>query len=183
LDAVGQLYLAGVLGEDGRMDAKHRRVRQGEKYLEFVLVGNKEKKDVSQAIVITQADVREIQLAKAAIRTGIQALLEANGQTEDKIGKVIIAGAFGTYIDVDNAMAIGMLPSLPEERFEQVGNAAGTGARLALISAAKRAAAQKIITNVHYVELAGVPAFNKTFMQASYLGRYRLKDGGRKALG
>jgi uncharacterized 2Fe-2S/4Fe-4S cluster protein (DUF4445 family) len=183
LDAVGQLYLAGVLGEDGRMDSKHKRVRHGDQYLEFVLVGDKEKKDVSQTIVITQADVREIQLAKAAIRTGIQALLEANGQTEDRIGKVIIAGAFGTYIDVTNAMAIGMLPSLPAERFEQVGNAAGTGARLALISRTKRAAAEKIIADVHYVELAGVPGFNKTFMQASYLGRYRLKDGGRKALG
>jgi len=115
--------------------------------------------------------------------TGIQALLEANGQTEGKIGRVIIAGAFGTYIDVANAMAIGMLPSLPPERFQQVGNAAGTGARLALISAARRAAAARIITRVHYIELASVPGFNKTFMQASYLGRYRLKDGGRKAIG
>jgi uncharacterized 2Fe-2S/4Fe-4S cluster protein (DUF4445 family) len=183
LDAVGQLYLAGVLGENGRMDAKNSRVRPSDKYLEFVLVGEKEKKDVPRAIVITQADVREIQLAKAAIRTGIQALLEANGQTEEKIGKVIIAGAFGTYIDVANAMAIGMLPTLPPERFVQVGNAAGTGARLALISAAKRAAAARIITKVHYIELASVPGFNKTFMQASYLGRYRLKDGGRKAIG
>jgi uncharacterized 2Fe-2S/4Fe-4S cluster protein (DUF4445 family) len=183
LDTVAQLYLNRVLEEGGRMDEKNKRVRRGEKYLEFVLVGGKERQDVTRDIVITQADVREIQLAKAAIRTGIQALLEANGYDEEKIEKVIIAGAFGTYIDVASAIAIGMLPALPLERFQQVGNAAGTGARLALISRAKRAAAQKIISKVHYIELASVPGFNKIFMQASYLGKYRLKEGKRKAIG
>jgi uncharacterized 2Fe-2S/4Fe-4S cluster protein (DUF4445 family) len=164
------------------MDPKHKRVRRGDKHLEFVLVGNKEKKDVTRDIVITQADVREIQLAKAAIRTGIQALLEANGYEEDKIGRVIIAGAFGTYIDVASAIAIGMLPSLPLERFQQVGNAAGTGARLALISRAKRAAARKIVSRINYIELADVPGFNKTFIQASYLGQYRLKEAKREEI-
>jgi len=183
LDTVAQLYLAGALGEGGKMDEKNRRVRRGERHLEFVLVGNKEKKDVKKDIVITQQDVREIQLAKAAIRTGIQALLEANGYGEEKIKRVIIAGAFGTYIDVANAMAIGILPTLPPERFQQVGNAAGTGARLALISRAKRAAAQKIVSGVKYIELASVPDFSKTFMQASYLGRYRLKQGKREKIG
>jgi uncharacterized 2Fe-2S/4Fe-4S cluster protein (DUF4445 family) len=179
---VAQLYLAGVLGEGGQMNEKHRRVRRGDKYLEFVLVGEKERKDVHRAIVITQQDVREIQLAKAAIRTGIQALLEANAYEEEKIKKVIIAGAFGTYIDVASAIAIGMLPALPLERFQQVGNAAGTGARLALISRTKRAAAQKIVSGINYIELASVPGFNKTFMQASYLGRFRLKEGKRKGI-
>lgn len=183
LDAIAQLYLAGVLGEGGNMDARHKRVRPSDKYLEFVLVDKQEKKDVKRAIVATQADVREIQLAKAAIRTGIQALLEANGYQEEKIKKVIIAGAFGTYIDVASAITIGMLPSLPPERFQQVGNAAGTGARLALISRAKRAAARKIVSKVRYIELAGVPGFNKTFMQASYLGKYRLIEGRRQKIG
>ncbi len=183
LDTVAQLYLAGVLEEGGKMDEKHQRVRHGDKHLEFVIVDAKEKKDVKRAIVITQQDVREIQLAKAAIRTGIQALLEANGYGEERIEKVIIAGAFGTYIDVTNAMAIGMLPVLPPERFQQVGNAAGTGARLALISKAKRAAAQKIVSGVKYIELAGIPGFNQTFMQASYLGKFRLKEGKRQKIG
>jgi uncharacterized 2Fe-2S/4Fe-4S cluster protein (DUF4445 family) len=183
LDTVAQLYLAGVLGEGGKMDEKNRRVRRGQNQLEFVLVGNKEKKGVKRAIVITQQDVREIQLAKAAIRTGIQALLEANGYGEDKIKKVIIAGAFGTYIDVQSAIAIGMLPSLPLERFQQVGNAAGTGARLALVSRTKRASAQKTVSGVKYIELASVPGFNKTFMQASYLGKYRLKQAKREKIG
>jgi len=182
LDAMAQLYLAGVLGEGGKMDEKSPRVRPGDKHLEFVLVGEKEKKGVRRAIVITQQDVRELQLAKAAIRTGIQVLLEANGYGDEKIQKVIIAGAFGSYIDVANAIAIGMLPALPLGRFQQVGNAAGTGARLALISRSKRAAAQKIVSGIKYIELASVPGFNKTFMQASYLGRFRLKEGKRKGV-
>ena len=182
LDTVAQLYLNGVLGEGGKMDEKSKRVRRGDRHLEFVLVSGKGRKGVTRDIVITQSDVREIQLAKAAIRTGIQMLLEANGYGEEKIQKVIIAGAFGTYIDVASAIAIGMLPALPLERFQQVGNAAGTGARLALISRAKRAAAQKIVSGVNYVELASVPGFNQTFMQASYLGRYRLKEGKRQEI-
>jgi uncharacterized 2Fe-2S/4Fe-4S cluster protein (DUF4445 family) len=181
LDAMAQLYLAGLLNEGGRMAKKHPRVRSENEHLEFVLVSEKER-GVRRAIVITQQDVRELQLAKAAIRTGIQVLLETQGRREEEIQKVIIAGAFGTYIDIPNAMAIGMLPSLPLERFQQVGNAAGTGARLALISLSKRGEAQKIVSGVRYIELASVPSFNETFIQASYLGKYRLKQGKREEI-
>jgi len=76
-----------------------------------------------------------------------------------------------------------MLPSLPLDRFQQVGNAAGTGARLALISLSKRGEAQKIVSGVRYIELASVPSFNKTFIQASYLGRFRLRQGKREEIG
>jgi len=181
LDAMAQLYLAGVLDKGGKMAQNHPRVRSNDKQLEFVLVSEKER-DGRQAIVITQQDVRELQLAKAAIRTGIQVLLEADGHGEEEIHKVIIAGAFGSYIDVANAIAIGMLPSLPLDRFRQVGNAAGTGARLALISSSKRGDAQNIASGVRYIELASVPSFNQTFVQASYLGRYRLVQGKREEI-
>lgn len=178
LDAMAQLYLAGLLDEGGRMKQDHPRVRSENGRLEFVLASEKEK-GARRDIVITQQDVRELQLAKAAIRTGIQMLLEKHGNEEEEIQKVIIAGAFGSYIDVDNAIVIGMLPALPPERFQQVGNAAGTGARLALISLSKRAEAQKTASKISYIELANVPGFNQTFVQASYLGRYRLKEGKR----
>jgi uncharacterized 2Fe-2S/4Fe-4S cluster protein (DUF4445 family) len=181
LDAMAQLYLAGVLDKDGKMARNHPRVRSEDEHLEFVLVSEKEP-DARRAIVITQQDVRELQLAKAAIRTGIQMLLEASGHGEEEIQKMVIAGAFGTYIDVASAIAIGMLPSLPLDRFQQVGNAAGTGARLALISLSKRGEAQKIASRVHYIELANVPGFNQTFIQASYLGRFRLRQGKREAV-
>ena len=75
---------------------------------------------------------------------------------------MIIAGAFGTYIDVSSAITIGMLPPVPLERFRQVGNAAGTGARMALLSTRKRDEAQAIAARANYIELAGTPDFAQT---------------------
>jgi uncharacterized 2Fe-2S/4Fe-4S cluster protein (DUF4445 family) len=89
--------------------------------------------------------------------------------TEDDIAQVIIAGAFGTFIDVQSAITIGMLPALPLERFKQVGNAAGTGARLALISKSQRMRAQQIAHQDGYIELAAVSNFNRKFAEATYL--------------
>ena len=108
--------------------------------------------------------------------------MEANSCSEEDIAKVVIAGAFGTYIDISSAIAIGMLPSLPLERFRQVGNAAGMGAKLALVSLSKRAEAQRLAQKVRYLELANAPGFNQTFVQASYLGRYRMAKGQRKEI-
>jgi len=72
------------------------------------------------AIVVTQEDIRHLQLAKAAIRTGIQILLDVNDKSENEIDNVIIAGAFGSYIDLSSAITIGMLPTLPLSRYRQV---------------------------------------------------------------
>jgi uncharacterized 2Fe-2S/4Fe-4S cluster protein (DUF4445 family) len=168
LDCLAQLYLAGVVDRRGRL-GDHPRVRDCEGVREFVLVGEAEQ-DGHTAITITQKDVRELQLAKGAMRTGIQVLLEAQGRSEQDIQQVIIAGAFGTYIDVTSAVAIGMLPPLPLDRFRQVGNAAGAGARLALISRSKRAEAQALARRVGYIELATFPRFAHIFAQAMYLG-------------
>jgi uncharacterized 2Fe-2S/4Fe-4S cluster protein (DUF4445 family) len=181
LDALAQLYLAKVIDEGGRIIGNHPRVRTYKGQREFVLV-SEEERGGHPAIVITQHDVRELQLAKAAIRTGIQVLLEANGCSEDEIKQVIIAGAFGTYIDVASAVAIGMLLSLPLNRFRQAGNAAGMGAKLALISLSQRAEAQAIASRVNYIELASAPNFEPTFIQASYLGRYRIIDSRREEI-
>ena len=158
LDALAQLYLAGIVDESGKFVGDHPRlIRQGEKP-EFVLV-SQEERDGRPAISITQHDLRELQLAKAAIRAGIQVLLEANDCAEDEIKQVIIAGAFGTYIDVASAITVGMLPALPLSRFQQVGNAAGIGAKLALLSLDKRAEALAIASRVRYLELATTPDF------------------------
>jgi uncharacterized 2Fe-2S/4Fe-4S cluster protein (DUF4445 family) len=108
--------------------------------------------------------------------------LDTEGCAETEIKKIVIAGAFGTYIDVASAIAIGMLPSLPFERFQQVGNAAGIGARLALVSARQRAESQSIASKVRYVELAGVPDFMHAFIQASNLGRFSIVNGKREEI-
>ena len=181
LDAMAQLYLAKIVNEGGRIMESQPRVRSYKGQREFVLVGKEERKG-KPAITITQHDLRELQLAKAAIRTGIQVLLDTTGCSEDDIDQVIIAGAFGTYIDVGSAVAIGMLPALPLNHFRQVGNAAGMGARLALISLKCRGRAQAIASRVSYIELASSPRFQPTFMQASYLGKYRIINGKRETM-
>jgi len=170
VDAMAQLYLAGVLDKGGRMHTNHPRVCQTNGKPYFVIVSQEERNGRSP-IVITQHDVREVQKGKAAIRAGIRVLLEAKGLSEDDINQVIIAGAFGNYIDVASAITIGLFPSLPVDRFQQVGNAAGMGAKLALISASQRSKAQSIASSANYVELAGSSNFMPTFIQATYLGR------------
>ena len=181
IDAVAQLYLAGAIGKGGRMIDSHPRVRTRNKQREFVLVGAVEE-DGHPGITITQKDVRELQLAKAAIRAGIQVLLELSDRSEEQIDQVVIAGAFGTYIDVSNAIVIGMLPSIPLDRFQQVGNAAGMGSKMALISLSERSQAEDLASLVNYVELASTPNFAQTFTQASYIGRYRIKHGEREEI-
>ena len=175
LDALAQLYQANIIDNSGRIIDSHPRVRVHKGQREFVLV-SEEERNGKPAITITQHDVRELQLAKAAIRTGIQILLDISLCSEDDIKQVIIAGAFGSYINIDSAVAIGMMPSLPLNRFQQVGNAAGMGARLALISIRSRAKAQAIASRVKYVELASSPEFNKVFVQANYLGPYQITN-------
>jgi uncharacterized 2Fe-2S/4Fe-4S cluster protein (DUF4445 family) len=164
LDAVAQLRLNNVLDRNGRMH-EHARVLAGRDGKEFVLV----ERPGQEPVTVSQKDVRELQLAKAAIRLGIQALTMAQGIDEQDIKHIIIAGAFGTFIDVASAITIGMLPPLPLERFEQVGNAAGTGARLALVSLSQRAEARALAARDGYIELAAVPDFNRKFAEATYL--------------
>jgi uncharacterized 2Fe-2S/4Fe-4S cluster protein (DUF4445 family) len=164
LDVVAQLRLNNVLDKNGKMGT-HPLIRNQNGGAEFILA----ERDGQEPIILSQKDVRELQLAKAAIRLGIQALVQAEGITESDIEQVIIAGAFGTFISVESAITIGMLPPLPLERFKQVGNAAGTGARLALISRSQRAEAEKIAQQDGYIELASVPNFNRKFAEATYL--------------
>ena len=168
LDAMAQLHAAGVVDGSGRMLDSHPRVRTDQGYREFVLVQEGES-GAPMTVVLTQRDIRELQLAKAAIQTGIQVLLATNGRKEQELDQVIIAGAFGTYIDVASAVAIGMMPSLPLERFKQVGNAAGMGARMALVSSSQRMKAQIMASRVKYVELGSASQFSETFLKACSL--------------
>ncbi|NLT66902.1 MAG: DUF4445 domain-containing protein [Acidobacteria bacterium] len=165
LDGIAQMLNSGVIDASGRMQ-DHPLVRKRNGRREFVLAQRPGESDIT----ISQKDVRELQAAKAAIRLGIQALIDDAGITENDIDRVIIAGAFGTFIDVQSAIEIGMLPALPLERFQQVGNAAGTGARMALISKEMRRAALEIAERDGYVELACIPDFNERFAAASNLG-------------
>jgi uncharacterized 2Fe-2S/4Fe-4S cluster protein (DUF4445 family) len=171
LDAVAQLRLAGVLNEAGRMalDAHpHVIERNGDR--EFVLV-EAPTDGSGRGVSISQHDVREVQLAKASIQTGIDLLLAEHGILLDQIERFIIAGAFGAYIDMPNAVAIGMFPDLPVERFRQVGNAAGVGAKLAVLSTAMRTHARALRRRISYLELATHPRFARSFALSCRLRR------------
>jgi uncharacterized 2Fe-2S/4Fe-4S cluster protein (DUF4445 family) len=174
IDAVAHLYSAGIVDASGRMQ-QHPSVRLVEGQREFVLV-SEEERGVAPAITITQHDVREIQLAKAAIRTGIQVLLQAKGMAETDVEQVILAGAFGTYLDLASAVTVGMLPPLPLDRFQQVGNAAGAGARMALVSMAQRREVEDLARRIEYIELATVPRFMQIFARATQIGPVKWSD-------
>jgi len=164
LDAVAQLYLAGVLTAGGRMLKDHPRIRLTNGQPAFVLANEQE--TGGAPVVFTQQDVRAVQLAKGAIRAGISILLEEAALEAGEIGQFVIAGAFGAYIDLESAIAIGMLPALPLERFAQVGNAASIGAKLALVSYPHRATAQSIAASSRYLELSSSSRFNNVFVRS-----------------
>ncbi|MEJ2287930.1 MAG: ASKHA domain-containing protein [Deinococcales bacterium] len=166
LDAVAQMLRAHILEPTGALrDGSHPRVRVTENGPEMVLA-RKGERDAPRDVAITRSDVNQLQLAKAAIRAGTQVLLERAGLAEDQIERVIVAGAFGTYLDVGSAIAIGMFPPVASARFQQVGNAAGMGARLCLLSEPHREAAQRVAAAVSYVELAGNPDFTDAYTSA-----------------
>ena len=117
-------------------------------------------KDIS----INQKDIVEIQLAKGAMRTGIEILLENAGIIFSDIDGIIIAGAFGSYIDPKNVVNIGMFPKVSLEKISQVGNAAGVGARMMLLSRIERERSEKIASDTNYLELTVFPSFTDHFV-------------------
>jgi uncharacterized 2Fe-2S/4Fe-4S cluster protein (DUF4445 family) len=116
-------------------------------------------------LLVTRKDVHEIQLAKSAIRAGLEILLEEAGLTYDDLDEFIVAGAFGTYLDLRSAVRTGMFPPLPLELFRQVGNAAGVGAKLMLASVKKRQEVEMLASQIEYIELTSRPAFTSQFME------------------
>ena len=167
IDAVAELFRTNIINSRGQL-MKGPGVRHRGKEKEFILVPGAESVS-GEDITITQKDIHAIQLAKAAVRTGIEALLNKANITSDEIDEVIITGGFGTYIDPASAMAIGMFPPLQREKFKQVGNAAGIGARRVLMSKSQRSIAEQISSRVTYVELMQHPGFSKTFARAMYI--------------
>jgi uncharacterized 2Fe-2S/4Fe-4S cluster protein (DUF4445 family) len=166
LDAIAALYLSGVIRPNGAFMQGYitPRLRKDEKgYKEFVLARGEET-PTGRDIVITQRDVRQIQLAKAAIRAGCQIMMKLlDVRLPDRL---IVAGAFGMHIDRDNALAIGLFPQCKPETVSFVGNAAGHGAYLALINRGKREEADRIARWTEHIELATEESFQKEFLQA-----------------
>jgi uncharacterized 2Fe-2S/4Fe-4S cluster protein (DUF4445 family) len=130
---------------------------------EIVLVPS-EKNGLGRDLVLTRKDIHEIQLAKSAIRAGVEILLQNGGLNFKGIDEFILAGAFGTYLDLRSAIRIGMFPPMPMNCFRQVGNAAGMGAKQMLVSVKKRREAEKIARQIEYLELTTQPAFTPLYL-------------------
>ena len=166
LDAIAEMRRNEIIDERGNFKPLCKLVRGLGKDREFVLVPQ-DQSGSNRDIVITRKDINEVLLAKAAIQTGIEILLRTAGiKSPDQIDRVIIAGAFGTYLDIHSAIRIGMLPDLPADRFSQVGNAAGSGARMMVISDEMRNKGTEFARRSNYVELTTYPEFQDVYVQA-----------------
>jgi uncharacterized 2Fe-2S/4Fe-4S cluster protein (DUF4445 family) len=165
VDAVAALRSGGILTETGMMKRDHPGVHN-EQYNPYYAIVTAEESGNGRPVDMSRNDVSEVQLAKGAIRAGIKLMTEQAGVTEQDIDRVIVAGAFGNYIDIDSAITIGMYPPLPRERFLQVGNAAGMGAKRLLINRQERERAAAIVDRLTYVELTNHPDFSDRFSQA-----------------
>ena len=155
IDAMAALREIGILDDGGRIIGQHPDIQD---------VDGKRVAVLAPGVTFNQHDVRAVQLAKAAIRTGIELLLNDRELHERDIGLVVIAGVFGSYINVGSAIAIGLLPALPLDRFKQVGNAAGVGVRQILASRQMRARARALARRCRYIELSTRGDFQKTFL-------------------
>ena len=116
-------------------------------------------------ITVTNRDIREIQMAKAALYSGARLLMDKFGV--DKVDRVVLAGAFGANISSKHAMVLGMIPDAPLDKVTSAGNAAGTGARIALLNREARTEIEEIVRNIHKIETAIEPRFQEHFVNAS----------------
>ncbi len=165
IDAMAEFYRTGIIDKGGRFkkDVSSPRLKITDGKPEFVIAW-KEETAIGKEITITQQDVRNVQLAKGALYTGAKLMMRRLGI--EKLDKVILAGAFGSYIDPEKAMVLGMFPDCDLKKVYAVGNAAGDGARIALLNRDKRLEADEIARKVEYIELTVEADFQKEFVES-----------------
>ncbi|HAJ33945.1 MAG TPA: hypothetical protein DCK79_11450 [Candidatus Atribacteria bacterium] len=178
INLIAELLKLGLINKSGKLidreecspelsEEIRKRIIKEQKANKFLLVKEKETEN-GKPIYLTQKDVREVQLAKAAIYTGIKILLREVNISPEDIQKILLAGAFGNFIDKESAIRIGLIPQLPLGRIKCIGNAAGTGAEVALLSERMREKCQKIAKKVKYIELSSRPDFQEEFTKAMF---------------
>jgi uncharacterized 2Fe-2S/4Fe-4S cluster protein (DUF4445 family) len=177
IEVVAEMFLAGILLPDGRfnpnssvkseqLSVKSERVQWEGRRGAYILA-TAEQSTTGSPILVTQDDVRNIQLAKAALYAGAKLLMNEAKLT--KVDRIVLAGAFGSFIDPKYAMILGLIPDCDLAQVTAVGNAAGDGARIALLNRHKREEAQRISKWVRYVETAVHPNFQDEFVGAIHL--------------
>jgi uncharacterized 2Fe-2S/4Fe-4S cluster protein (DUF4445 family) len=180
IDAIAEMLRSRILNRSGNFNKK---VVKGDHFLaqdnryEFILA-RKEETSIGKDITITQQDIREIQMAKAAFYSGTEIILDYLNHSEQKVHKIkqiFLAGAFGNYIDKVNAKFIGMIPDIEDHKIFQIGNAAGMGAQMSLINKDYRIRAQQILKKIKYVEIAVHKEFQRKYAEAMYFPHLNLK--------
>jgi uncharacterized 2Fe-2S/4Fe-4S cluster protein (DUF4445 family) len=165
IEAIAELFLAGVITADGVIDGalatRTPRVVSDGRTFAYVL------REAEPRLVITQADVRAIQLAKAALHAGVKLLMDRYGTSA--VERIVLAGAFGSHIDPLYAMVLGLIPDCVPARVVSAGNAAGTGARIALVNATARREIAEVVRRIEKIETALEPAFQEHFVAAMAL--------------
>ncbi len=162
IEALAEMYMAGIIATDGTIDgamaARSERVRQDGRTWTYLLNAGEPE------ITVTQNDVRAIQLAKAALYAGARLLMDH--LEIDQVDRVVLAGAFGSHIDVKYAMILGLIPDCNLDKVSSAGNAAGTGARIALLNQASRDEIERVVHGIEKVETAVEPRFQAHFVEA-----------------
>jgi uncharacterized 2Fe-2S/4Fe-4S cluster protein (DUF4445 family) len=173
IDAIAEMLKSKILTKSGNFNKNilnHERIIRNDKGIEFI-IAKKNETNLNKDIKISQHDVRELQLAKAAFYSGARIILKYlnNNLVEDpKIKQVFLAGAFGNYINKENAKFIGMIPDISSEKIFQIGNAAGIGAQNCLLNKDLRKKAEELKNKLQYIEIATKKEFQKEFAEAMY---------------
>ncbi len=166
IDIVAQLRLTGLLGDSGMLLSPDEAVERGHPFADRLHVDDEgvRRFALTQDVVITQRDIRELQQAKGAIATGIGAAMRERGLAYSDLDEVLLAGSFGTYVDPLGARVLGLVPPVAVDRIRAVGNTASEGAKMALLSFRERQVAFELPAFVEYLELSGVEDFNERFI-------------------
>lgn len=170
VDIVAELLKCGIINGRGRFNPnlKTPRFKITDQGTKFILAW-KDETGINKEITVTQEDITEIQLAKAAIFTGCSILMKRKDVEKEDLNRVFIAGAFGSYINPENAKFIGLVPDVPTKKIEIVGNTAITGAKMALISREARELAETLSKKVRYLELSADPEFSREFSSGMFI--------------
>ena len=176
VDAVAEMLKSKILTRSGNFNKElinHERIKKIDKTYEFV-IAKKAETSLGKEIIITQNDIRQIQMAKAAFYSGTRLILSSLGKSNLQIKQIFLAGAFGNYINAKNAKFIGMIPDIPDEKIYQIGNAAGIGAQYCLLNVELRNKAEQLLKKTKYIEIAIKKEFQKEYAEAMYFPHLNL---------
>jgi len=177
IDAVAGMFLAGVVDGRGKitLDRGWPRARTRDGVNEYVLL-DAEETGTGKEIVITEVDIDNVLRAKGAIFAGFRLLMREMGQDFAALEQFLIAGGLGNYLNIENAIVIGLLPDIPYDKFKYLGNSSVIGAHLVLVSGRLRREAEEIAQQTTNIELSVMPGFMDEYVRALFLPHTDLQD-------